>query len=33
VVTSNARFNSVENSSPNQHQDLEKSQLQGMNVE
>jgi len=33
MITSNARFDSVENSLPNPHQNLEKSQLQGMNAE
>jgi len=33
LLTSNARFGSVENSSPNPHQNLEKSQLQVMNLE
>jgi len=33
MITSNARFDRVENSSPNPHQNLEESQLQDMNVE
>ena len=33
IITSNARFDSVGNYSSNQHQNLEKSQLQYMNLE